>query len=136
MGHDERTFIDWIVETLDDGGLTVGDSVAPSTADDATGYVVVYSVAGGEVGGSVDAPRSDTAPNVQITSSSTSPQQARWLAMKARTLLEAAVPATVGDRQVIWIDFATASVTVARDDRLQPPRYFAPDRLEFGTVDT
>lgn len=132
--HDERLFIAWIIEVLTDGGLTVGDSVAPSTVPDGAGYCVVYSIAGGVTEGPLETPRSDAMANVQITSSAVDPAQTRWLVAKARELLDAAIPATVSGRRVIWMDFPTGSTTVARDDDNQPPRYYAPDRIEFGTV--
>lgn len=133
--HDERIFIDWVVGVLRDGGLTVGDSVAPTSFPVGSGYVVVYSVAGGVTDGSIDAPLDDASPNFQVTSASFDPGQARWLVAKVRNLLAAAVPAVLaGGRKVLWIDFPMASVTVVRDDDVQPPRYAAPDRFEVGSV--
>lgn len=133
--HDERVFIDWVVGVLEAGGLTVGDSVAPTSVPAGSGYVVVYSIAGGSTDGSIDAPNDDANPNFQVTSSSTLPDQTRWLVAKVRSLLAAAVPATLaGDRKVLWVDFPMASVTVIRDDDVQPARYAAPDRFEMGTV--
>lgn len=133
--HDERIFVDWVVGVLTAGGLTVGDSKAPATFPAGSGYVVVYSIAGGVTSGTVDDPNDDASPNLQVTSSSFVPDQTRWLVAKVRNLLAAAVPAVLpGDRKVIWIDFPMASVTVLRDDDVQPARFSAPDRFEMGTV--
>lgn len=133
--HDERIFVDWVIGVLEDGGLTVGDGVAPSTVPTGAGYVVVYSIAGGITTGSLEAPRSDAAPNFQVTSVGSSPEQTRWLVARVRSLFEVAVPATLSDgRKVIWLDFPMASVTVLRDDDVQPPKWFAPDRFEVGTA--
>lgn len=132
--HNERHFIDWIVGVLTDGGLTVGDSKAPESVPTDAGYCVVYSIAGGVTDGSLEAPRSDAAPNVQVTSTSFLPDQTRYVADRVRTLLDAAVPATLPDgRHVTWIDFPMASMTMIRDDDAQPPRFYIPDRFELGT---
>ena len=134
--HGERVFVDWVIAVLTDGGLTVGDATAPKCASPTgAGYVVVYSIAGGETMGSVDAPRSDAAANFQVTSVSSDPRQARWLVDKVRSLLDAAVPASLSaGRSVIWLDFPLASPSVLRDDNVQPPNYWAPDRFEVGTT--
>jgi hypothetical protein len=132
--HDERVFIDWVIGVLEAGGLTVGDSRAPASYPAGAGYCVVYSIAGGTTDGTIYDPNDDASPNVQVTSSSTNPDQARWLVAKVRNLLAAAVPATLGDRKVVWLDFPMASVTMLRDDDVQPPRFAAPDRFQLGTV--
>lgn len=133
--HKDRTFIAWLIGVLEAGGLTVGDAVAPMSVPVGAGYVVVYSIGGGQTSGSLDAPRSDAAVMAQLTSSSAWPEQARWLADKARELIDAAVPAVIGDgRKVLWLDFPLGSYTLSRDDDVQPPRYWIPDRVEFGTA--
>lgn len=133
--HQSGPFITWVIATLQAGGLTVGDAVAPTSVPTGAGYVVVYSLAGGWTSGSLEAPRSDASPHVQITSSSPNQQQARWLADKVRTILDAAVPATLSDgRKVIWLDFPDGQPTMGRDDDVQPPRYFMPDEAAMGTA--
>jgi len=132
--HGQRVFIAWVISVLEDGGLTVGDHVAPATVPDNSGYVVVYSIAGGITDGSIDEPNEDASPTFQITSVSSNPAQCRWLVDKARALFNAAVPASLSDgRKVIWLDFPMASTTIIRDDDVQPPVWYAPDRLEVGT---
>jgi len=133
--HQHGPFIAWVIATLQAGGLTVGDGIAPGTVPAGAGFVVVYSIAGGTTSGSIDDPRSDAAANIQVTSSSTNPTQCRWLADKVRTLLNAAVPASLSDsRKVFWLDFPMASFTMTRDDDVQPPRFFIPDRFVMGTA--
>lgn len=133
--HGQSAFVDWVIDVLATGGLTVGDGVKPSTVPAGAGYVVVYSIAGGVTEGTVDDPNEDASPNVQVTSSSVRPDQCRWLADRVRTLLDAAVPADLSDgRRVFWIDFPVASMTMVRDDDVQPPRYAIPDRFELGTT--
>ena len=134
--HDERVFVDWVIATLTAGGLTVGDGEAPATVPADAGYVVVWSIAGGTTSGSIDAPRSDAAPNVQVSSFGKTARQARWLVSRVRTVLDAAVPsgALTDGRKVIWLDFPMASPTVIRDDDNQPPLYGAPDRFVMGTA--
>jgi len=132
--HGQRVFIAWCISVLEDGGMTVGDGVAPTTVPDNSGYVVVYSIAGGITEGSIDEPNEDASPTFQITSVSSNPTQCRWLVDRARALFNAAVPATLSDgRKVIWLDFPMASTTIIRDDDAQPPAWYAPDRLIVGT---
>jgi hypothetical protein len=133
--HQQAPFIAWIIDTLETGGLTVGDGIKPTPVPEGAGYVVVYSIAGGTTTGSVNDPRSDAEPNIQVTSSSTSQEQCRWLADRVRTLLDAAVPAVLtGGRKVIWFDFPMASYSMVRDDDVAPPRWSIPDRMEMGTA--
>lgn len=133
--HDERVFIDWVISTLTAADLDVGDGEAPANPSTLDGYVVVHAIAGGITSGSLEAPRSDAAPNVQVSSFGRSARQARWLVAKVRTTLDAAVPASLADgRRVIWLDFPMASVTVIRDDDSDPPMFHAPDRFEMGTA--
>lgn len=134
--HGERVFIDWVLGVLGAGGLSVGDGVAPSPpSPTGSGYVVVYSIAGGVTEGSIDDPRSDASPNFQVTSVGTDPRQVRWLVDKVRSLLNVAVPATLADgRKVIWLDFPQASSSTIRDDDVSPPKWYAPDRFEMGTA--
>lgn len=135
--HSERIMINWVIATLTAGGLTVGDGIAPATVPAGSGYLVVYSITGGTTFGSLEAPREDATPTVQVTSTSVLAEQTRWLVDRARTVLAAAVPSTMADgRRVIWIDFPLASVSVRRDDNVQPARWYAPDRFEFGTTPT
>jgi hypothetical protein len=132
--HSERVFIDWVIGILVAGGLTVGDGVAPQSVPTGSGYVVVYSIAGGVTTGTIDNPNEDASPTFQITSVSAEPRQCRWLVDRARELINAAVPVALDDgRKVIWINFPMASVTIIRDDDVQPPKWYAPDRIEVGT---
>lgn len=133
--HQAGPFIEWIIATLEAGSLTVGDHHRPDGAGPSDPYVVVYGIPGGETSGSIDAPRSDATVAVQVTSSSIDPRQTRWLADKVRTLLDDAGRATLSDgRRIIWSDFPEGSPAVNRDDAVQSPRYFVPDRFEFGTA--
>lgn len=134
--HSERVFIDWVIGVLSGGGLTVGDGKAPTNPPAGAGYVVVYSIAGGVTSGPLEDPRSDAAPTFQVTSVSTDPRQCRWLVDRVRSLFNVAVPsASLSDgRKVIWLDFPMASVSIIRDDDVQPPTWYAPDRFEVGTV--
>lgn len=139
--HSNRVFINWLIGVLQAGGLTVGHGARPATIPAGAGYAVVYSIAGGITRGSIDDPRSDVEANVQVTSWSTDDSdgadinQALWVADKVRTLLEAAVPATLtGGRKVIWFDYQMSSPSTGRDDQSQPPGWYAVDRFEFGVV--
>lgn len=133
--HQQGPFVDWVLTVLSDGGLKVGDGIAPDLVPAGEGFCVVYSIAGGVTGGTVDDPNEDASPNVQVTSSSFLPEQTRWLADRVRALLDAAVPAVLSDgRGVYWLNFPMASMTMLRDDDAQPPRFYIPDRFEVGTT--
>ena len=133
--HSERVFIDWVVATLTAGGLSVGDGVAPTSTPTGAGYVVVYSIAGGITEGSLEAPRSDASPTFQVTSVASDQRQVRWLVDRVRSLFDVAVPVTLSDgRRVMWLDFPMSSVSIIRDDDVQPPTWYAPDRLGVGTA--
>lgn len=133
--HKQGPFVDWVIGVLRAGGLTVGDGVAPANVPAGSGFCVVYSIAGGTTDGTVDDPNEDASPNVQVTSSSTLPEQVRWLGDRVRALLDAAVPGVLSDgRSVIWLNFPMASMTMLRDDDVQPPRFYVPDRFEVGST--
>lgn len=133
--HQSGPFVAWLIATLEAGGVTVGDAVRPADADDVKGYAVIYPIPGGSTSGAIDDPRSDATVAVQITSSSTDPRQCRWVADRVRSLLNEAVPAMLSDgRRVIFGEFPDGGPAVNRDDRVQNPRYFTPDRFEFGTA--
>lgn len=132
--HDEYEFIDWVIDVLRDAGLTVGDARAPETVPTGSGFVVVYSIAGGLTDGPTDAPLENANPNFQVTSSGTSAQQVRWLDRKVRQSLVAAVPAYIGDRRAIEVSFPFASPQGFRDDDVQPPRFSIMDRFSILTV--
>lgn len=133
--HQEGPFVGWLIGVLSGAGLTVGDGVKPAGAERAAGYCVVYSLAGGATSGSLEAPRSDAEVSVQVTSSGTTAEQVRWLADRVRTVLDAAVPAVLSDgRKVIWLDFATGSPPVTRENQADPVGYYSPDRFEMGTA--
>ena len=135
--HQTGPFVEWILATLRADGLIVGFAHKPDDDDipAGAGYSVVYPIPGGSTSGSIDAPRSDATVAVQITSSATRPDQAADIADRVRVVLDVAIPATLtGGRRVIFGDFPEGSPSVDRDDQVQPPRYFVPDRFEFGTA--
>lgn len=133
--HKQGPFVDWVIGVLEAGDLTIGDGAKPATVPAGAAYGVVYSIAGGITDGTIDDPNEDAAPNIQVTSSSLDPSQCRWHADQVRALINAAVPAEMSDgRHVFWINFPMASMTMLRDDDVQPPRYAIPDRFELGTT--
>lgn len=133
--HAEGPFVSWVIGVLEAGGLTVGDAQAPATVPDGAGYCVVYSIAGGTNDGTLDEPNEDASPNIQVTSSSRRPDQCRYLADRVRALLNAAMPADLSDgRRAYWLNFTTSSMTMVRDDDVQPPRFYIPDRVQIGTT--
>lgn len=133
--HNERLFINWVKAVLEAGGYAVGVANRPTSVAAGAGYFVIWPIAGGVTTGTIYDPNDDASPNVQITASALDVDQALWLKDEARNLLAAAVPADLpGDRKVIWIEFPMASVTLLRDDDVQPARYAAPDRFQLGTT--
>lgn len=133
--HQSRPFIVWLKGVLVAGGVAVEIMKKPATVPAGAGYAVIYPRAGGTTEGTLDDPHEDASPNVQITSFSSDEDQALWLADRIRTLIVAAVPATLTDsRRVIWLEFATAGPTGTRDDRVEPSIFMVPDVIEFGTT--
>lgn len=132
--HGNLAFTNWVVGVLEAGGLTVGRSHKPAGATVNDGYVVVYPLAGGITYGTLEAPRSDAEPDIQVSAIHVAEERALWLIDRARTLIDAAVPAPLSDgRHVIWLDFPMASIQIRRDDDVQPPVFVAIDRYSCGT---
>lgn len=133
--HQTGPLAAWAKGVLVAGGIAAEVLKKPATIPTGAGWCVIYPVAGGVTSGSLEAPRSDATPNVQVTSFGADEDQAMWLADRVRSLLDAAVPATLGDgRSLIWVDFATAQPTITRDDVVQPNLFLGIDVIEFGSV--
>jgi hypothetical protein len=123
-----RTHTAAIVAVLEAAGLTVGNgSGIGLTAP----YVVVYSDSG-----AVDGPLGDRFADLDQTvilhSVGTGPEQAQWVADKARTALLGSTP-TVTGRTVLYVDHAD-SQPLYRDDDVTPPLYLAVDTYTFSTT--
>ena len=119
-----------IVAALEAAGLTVGRAVAPAGATPP--YVVVYPLTGGTFDGGLDAPNDDARPTYQLSSVSANAQQCEWLADKARTAMVSA-SLTLTDRTVQKID-PVFTGGVIRDDDVQPPLFYSPERFEVWTT--
>lgn len=135
--HGTRIFAQWIVATLDAGGLAteLADKPAEATLDN--GWAVVWPIAGGTVDGTLAAPNDDATPEVQVTCVAYYKDQTLWVVDRVRTLLAAAVPATLSDgRRVTRFEPVFAQPTLLRDNDVDPPTWYCPDRFAYRTTPT
>lgn len=133
--HGSRVFALWVVDVLQDGGLAVALGGRPANVPTASGWGAVYPIAGGTVSGSIDDPNSDATPDVQVTSVSYQADQTLWHVDKVRELLLAALPADLSDgRRVLFGAPSFADVTLLRDNDVDPPTWYSPDRFSFRTA--
>lgn len=129
--HVGRDLTDQVISELESAGLTVGRAEAPASVPANTGYVIVYPITGGSFDGDIYDPHGEARADYQLTSVGTSAEQCEWVADKAReTMIDASL--TLTDRAVIWID-ATFLGGVLRDDDVQPPLFYSPDRYTVWT---
>jgi hypothetical protein len=122
------------VATLEAAGLTVGNG---SGNDPATGalyarpYVVVY----GDLG-ALDGPLGDRFADLSQTLTvhgvGNGPEQAQWVADKARAAL-LTTPVTVAGRSTLYVSHTT-SQPVQRDDDVQPPLFYEVDQYTLSTT--
>lgn len=129
--HVGRELTDQVIAKLTTGGLTVGDAVAPATVPAGSGYVVVYPLAGGTFDGTVIDSDDDTRAVYQLTAVGSSRKQAEWVADEARVIMKTATW-TLTNRGVILVhpEFLGG---VQRDDDVQPPKFYCPDRWSIWT---
>lgn len=133
--HGNRVFAAWVKSTLAAGGVTVELGVKPKTVPAGSGYSVVYPIAGGVTDGTLENPNEDATPDVQVTSVGSSAEQTLWQVDKVRTVLLAAVPATLSDgRRVVFVEPTFGGPSLFVDNDVQPPVWYVPDRLSFRTV--
>lgn len=133
--HGSRVFAEWVVATLQAGGVAVALGGKPTTVPAKKGWAAVYPIAGGVVTGSIDDPNSDATPDVQVTSVSYNPGQTLGHVDLVREVLLAAVPADLSDgRRVIFGEPTWSDPTLMRDDDVQPSTWYCPDRFSFRTA--
>lgn len=133
--HGTRVFALWVVELLTNGGLSVALGAAPATVPANKAWGAVYPIAGGVSDGPMGSPNDDASPDIQVTSVATRPEQTLWHADRVRSLILAAIPATLPDgRRVILGEPSFAIPTLIRDDDAQPPEWYCPDRFSFMTT--
>ncbi len=130
--HAARPLTDVIVFTLQSAGLVVGDAVRPSAATATAGYVVVYSLPGGSIDGTLGAPNDDASVMYQLTSVGADRRQCEWVADRARqVILSAVMPLTDRIISPVMVDMLGGTI---RDDDIQPPVWYSPDRYRVMTT--
>lgn len=129
--HNSRDLTTAVVDALEAADLTVGRAEAPSTVPAGAGYVIVYPITGGTFDGDIQFPHSEADAAYQLTSIGDTAEQCEWVADKVRTTILSAT-LTLTDRKVIFID-PTFIGGVIRDDNVQPPKFYSPDRYSIWT---
>lgn len=140
--HSGLALTDAVIYVLRGVGLLVGDGEAPvghgwqGTAGQSAfvGYVTVYELTGGNLDGSIGRPDDDASIVYQLTSTGASRKQCEWVADKAHTTLLGA-PLSITGRQVQRVAVDMLGGTI-RDDDVQPPVFWSPDRYRIWTTPT
>jgi hypothetical protein len=132
--HNNRELTDQVISVLSAGGLTVGDAVAPASVSAGAGYVVVYPLTGGTFTGDLDDPFEEARSDYQVTAVGASRKQTDWLSDKARDTLLAAT-FTLSGRGIIQVQ-PVFQGGIQRDDDVQPPRFYSPQRFTIWTGPT
>ncbi len=132
--HVGRDLTDQLISILTVGGLTVGDAIAPSSVPAGSGYVVVYPLTGGTFSGELGDPYEEARADYQLTSVGSSRKACEWVTDKVFSLMLAATFTLTG-RGVIQVEPVFMG-GVARDDDVQPPIFYAPNRWTIWTGST
>lgn len=138
--HSGLALTDAIIHVLESAGLLVGDGVAPAGygwqgapgQSGFTGYVTVYELTGGTLDGTIGLPDDDASLLYQFTATGATRKQCEWVADKARTTILASSLLIAG-RQVQRVTVDMLGGTT-RDDSVQPPVFFSPDRYRIWTT--
>lgn len=108
--------------------LRIGDGKAP--ADKTLPYGVFWDFAGGEFDGPVSDPEADVVWPFTVICNGSTPEQARWLHDKVRTLLASV---TVAGRVVTRLE-SLGLPQMKRDDSLQPPIFYVTPQWKLHTT--
>lgn len=131
--HAPLPLTDAIISALQRAGLSVGDAIRPDPLP-SQGYVVVYPLTGGTANGPIGHPDDDASVIYQLTSVGRIRKECEWVADKARrALLAASLP--IGDRMVVRVGVDMLG-GILRDDDVQPPVFYSPDRYRVMTTPT
>lgn len=129
-----------IIGALEDDGLNVGDGVAPSTAgwqgevanSVFAAYVVVHSMVGGFLDGSIDDPDDDGSMMYQVSAFGATREQCEWAADQARRVMLTS-PLLVADHRVLRVRVDMLG-GARRDDEAQPPLWISAERYRLLTT--
>lgn len=122
-----RVHTDAIIAALETAGLTVGDADAAGLS---APYVVVYSIPGGRVSGTLANPHEDAEIVYQVTCVGSTREQAEWLADKSMTLLDGL---SVAGRSIAFVD-ADGFPGTRRDTDVTPPVFVSTPRFTVTTT--
>lgn len=121
---DTRALTDDIIAALEAGGLTVGDADGQELDPP---YGVVFPI-GGLLDGSLANPDEDGESVVQVSAVGVSRRQAEWVRDEARAVMLAEPAVTGRNVQRVSVD---NDVGVRRDDDVEPPQFFIPERYRI-----
>lgn len=122
-----RKHNDAVIAALVAAGLTIGDGEAPE-ADPP--YGVVYQVPSAGLEGTLADPNADGELVYQVTCVGTTREQAQWVVDKAMALLDGF---NVANRSIARVSVDSLP-GVLRDDKLDPPLFYATPRFRvFST---
>lgn len=112
-----------VLMVLASGGLSAYDGEGPAVRPPA-GYVVLYFDAG-TPDGTLGDRHKDLLVEFQVTAIGVTPEQCRWAADKARTVLLTSIPVVAG-RLVHPLWQVGSPPPMRRDDDVQPPLHVLP----------
>jgi hypothetical protein len=133
--HNSRVFAEWVKSTLVAGGIAAEIGIKPATVPAGAAWSVVYPIAGGVSDGTLESPSEDATPDIQVTSVARTAAHALEQVYDVRTLILAAIPATLSDgRRILFAEPTFADVSLIPDNDVQPPLYYCPDRFSMRTA--
>jgi hypothetical protein len=141
--HQGRALTARILAVLQAAGLRAAVSGKSATAgwtgasnlSTFNGYVILYPTTGGSTSGTIDDPDEDADVLYQVTAIGADAGQVEWLADKARLAIKAGTYPPVDGRSVVSVKIDMIG-GVERDDDVQPPVFYQPDRYRFMTAPT
>lgn len=137
--HQSRKVTQAVFDALVAAGIAMGDGIKPANAGPGQGtggafkpYGVLFPLPGGVASGPLDAPEEDFESLLQVTCIGESRYQAEWVADKVRAVMINTQFAIDGR------SFVRARTDmeggIQRDDDVQPPQFYKPERYRLVTT--
>lgn len=121
-----RKHTDAVIAALETAGLTVGDAEAQGLS---APYVVVYSIPGGRIYGTLENPHEDGNIVYQVTCVGMTREQTDWLVDEVMVLLDGL---TVTGRSIKFVD-VDGFPGVRPDNDVSPPVFYATPRFTVSS---
>lgn len=118
-----RSHTDAFIAALEAIGLEVGDATAPVPRPEK--YVVVHTIPGGRISGTLENPHEDAEIVYQATCVGSTRRQAQWVTDKAMQILNGFL---VDGRAITFVDIDGVP-DVRQDTTLTPPLYYSTPRF-------